>query len=72
MINFQPDVEDMSHVYTEGWSDIRWLCNLTTLPVVIKGILTPEDARLARDNGAAAVLVSNHGGRELDSGIATV
>jgi hypothetical protein len=45
---------------------------VTRLPVVVKGILTGEDALLAAEHGARAVLVSNHGGRQLDSVPATV
>ncbi len=48
------------------WSDLAWLRSLTDLPLVIKGILTGEDAALAVEHGAAAVIVSNHGGRQLD------
>ncbi|MFL5732460.1 MAG: alpha-hydroxy acid oxidase [Chloroflexia bacterium] len=50
-----------------GWKDIGWLASLSSLPVVIKGVLTAEDALLAAEHGAAAVIVSNHGGRQLDS-----
>jgi isopentenyl diphosphate isomerase/L-lactate dehydrogenase-like FMN-dependent dehydrogenase len=49
------------------WSDIERFVSDGPLPVVIKGILTPEDAELAREHGAAAVIVSNHGGRQLDT-----
>ena len=49
------------------WEDIAWLCRETTLPVLLKGITHPEDARIARDTGAAGVIVSNHGGRTLDT-----
>jgi 4-hydroxymandelate oxidase len=48
------------------WDDLGWLRGLSTLPLVLKGILTAEDARLAIEHGAAAVWVSNHGGRQLD------
>jgi isopentenyl diphosphate isomerase/L-lactate dehydrogenase-like FMN-dependent dehydrogenase len=48
------------------WDDVRWLGELWRGPIVIKGILTGEDARRAVDAGAAAVVVSNHGGRQLD------
>jgi 4-hydroxymandelate oxidase len=48
------------------WEAVAWLRSLTTLPIVLKGILTAEDARLAVDHGAAGVIVSNHGGRQLD------
>jgi isopentenyl diphosphate isomerase/L-lactate dehydrogenase-like FMN-dependent dehydrogenase len=49
-----------------SWRDIEWLAERTRLPVVVKGVLTAEDAVLAVDSGAAAVVVSNHGGRQLD------
>src|SRR5947208_12733190 len=48
-----------------SWRDLEWLAGYE-LPVVVKGILTAEDARLACEHGAAAVVVSNHGGRQLD------
>jgi isopentenyl diphosphate isomerase/L-lactate dehydrogenase-like FMN-dependent dehydrogenase len=48
-----------------SWRDLEWLAGYA-LPVVVKGILTAEDARLACEHGAAAVVVSNHGGRQLD------
>jgi isopentenyl diphosphate isomerase/L-lactate dehydrogenase-like FMN-dependent dehydrogenase len=48
------------------WRDLEELASLTELPVVVKGILTDDDARLAADHGAAGVIVSNHGGRQLD------
>jgi isopentenyl diphosphate isomerase/L-lactate dehydrogenase-like FMN-dependent dehydrogenase len=49
------------------WRDLEWLRSVCPLPLVIKGILTAEDALLAAEHGAAAVVVSNHGGRQLDS-----
>jgi isopentenyl diphosphate isomerase/L-lactate dehydrogenase-like FMN-dependent dehydrogenase len=48
-----------------SWRDLEWLAG-HGLPVVLKGVLTSEDARMAVDHGAAAVVVSNHGGRQLD------
>jgi isopentenyl diphosphate isomerase/L-lactate dehydrogenase-like FMN-dependent dehydrogenase len=48
-----------------SWRDLEWLAGYG-LPVVVKGILTAEDGRLACEHGAAAVVVSNHGGRQLD------
>ncbi len=54
-----------------GPADIRWLGSITGLPVVVKGVLHPEDARRAVDAGAAAVWVSNHGGRQLDRAAST-
>lgn len=50
-----------------GWSDIEWLRSQTDLKLVLKGILHPDDARRAVEIGADAVIVSNHGGRVLDS-----
>lgn len=50
-----------------SWSEIERFVAESPLPVIIKGILTPADARLAADHGAAAVVVSNHGGRQLDT-----
>jgi isopentenyl diphosphate isomerase/L-lactate dehydrogenase-like FMN-dependent dehydrogenase len=49
-----------------SWRDVERLTDLSGLPVVVKGVLTAEDARLACEHGAAAVAVSNHGGRQLD------
>ena len=57
---------------TLTWDIIGWLKSITAMPVIVKGILTPEDAVLAADHGAAAVVVSNHGGRQLDSSPATI
>lgn len=54
---------------TVTWSDLAWLRERTILPLVLKGILTAEDARLAVDHGADAVVVSNHGGRQLDGAV---
>src|SRR5258708_17303635 len=49
------------------WEDLRWIRELWSGPIVVKGLLTGDDARRAVDEGAAAVVVSNHGGRQLDS-----
>ncbi|NEO99886.1 MAG: alpha-hydroxy-acid oxidizing protein [Symploca sp. SIO2E9] len=54
------------------WKDLEWLQSLTTLPVVVKGILRGDDALRAVESGAKAVIVSNHGGRQLDGAIATI
>jgi isopentenyl diphosphate isomerase/L-lactate dehydrogenase-like FMN-dependent dehydrogenase len=54
-----------------SWRDLEWLAGYGR-PVVVKGILTSEDARLACEHGAAAVIVSNHGGRQLDGVPATL
>ncbi|XP_026767156.1 hydroxyacid oxidase 2 isoform X1 [Pangasianodon hypophthalmus] len=55
-----------------SWKDIHWLQSLTRLPIVIKGILTKEDAELAVEHGVQGIIVSNHGGRQLDGGPATI
>ena len=54
------------------WRDVEWLRSITRLPVVVKGVLRADDARQAVERGAAAVVVSNHGGRQLDTALATV
>lgn len=48
------------------WADLRWIRELWRGPIVVKGVLTGDDARRAVDEGAAAISVSNHGGRQLD------
>ncbi len=54
-----------------GPHDVDWLRRVSGLPVVVKGVLRPDDARRCLDAGAAAVWVSNHGGRQLDGTVAT-
>lgn len=54
------------------WEDMRWLRELWPGPVIVKGVTTGDDARRAIDEGAAAIVVSNHGGRQLDSVPATI
>ena len=49
------------------WRDLEQLAEAAPVPVLVKGVLTPEDARRALDNGAAGIVVSNHGGRQLDT-----
>ena len=49
------------------WDDVQWLLQQTQLPVWLKGITHPEDAQLARELGATGIVVSNHGGRTLDT-----
>lgn len=53
------------------WSAVKWLRGITALPLVLKGIQHPDDGRRAVDAGADAVVVSNHGGRQLDGAEAT-
>lgn len=75
-----PDVDDgsalMAYVNeqldpTLTWDVLDWLRDITRLPIVVKGILTAEDARLAVDHGVDGIGVSNHGGRQLDGVVTT-
>jgi isopentenyl diphosphate isomerase/L-lactate dehydrogenase-like FMN-dependent dehydrogenase len=70
----QPILPDRPLVYERAlsWESLDWLCSVSPLPVVLKGLVRPEDARLAADHGLRAVVVSNHGGRQLDACIATL
>ena len=54
------------------WDDLAFLRSLTSLPIVLKGILHPDDARLAREHSVDGVIVSNHGGRQVDGAIAAL
>jgi isopentenyl diphosphate isomerase/L-lactate dehydrogenase-like FMN-dependent dehydrogenase len=54
------------------WKDLELLCSQYHLPILVKGLLTGEDAALAVEHGAAGVVVSNHGGRQLDNAPATI
>ncbi|HEY8607933.1 MAG TPA: alpha-hydroxy-acid oxidizing protein [Noviherbaspirillum sp.] len=54
------------------WDDMAWLRSLTKLPLILKGICHPDDARRAIDSGADAVYCSNHGGRQANGGIAAI
>ncbi len=59
----------MNHALT--WADVEDLASECSVPVLVKGVLTAEDAKLALEHGAAGVVVSNHGGRQLDRSLAT-
>ena len=66
---------DVSSALAEAavrWDDLKWIRNVWSGPIIVKGILTGDDARRAVDEGAAAVIVSNHGGRQLDSVYPTI
>jgi lactate 2-monooxygenase len=54
------------------WERLEWLRDTTSLPIVLKGILHPEDAREARERGVDGIVVSNHGGRQIDGAIASL
>lgn len=54
------------------WDDLGWLRSITDLPLVLKGICHPEDARRARDGGVDGIYCSNHGGRQANGGLPAV
>lgn len=55
-----------------SWKDIAWLKSITRLPILVKGVVTREDAELSVRNGAAGIIVSNHGARQVDTSLATI
>ena len=57
---------------TLSWRDLEWLRGVTPLPLLVKGVVRPDDARRALAAGAAGIVVSNHGGRQLDTAPATI
>lgn len=50
-----------------SWRDVDWLRSITSMPLLLKGVLNPQDALIALDHGVAGLIVSNHGGRQLDT-----
>ena len=60
---------EITHLFKQGldWNDLAFIQQASDLPVIVKGLLSPADAREAVERGAAAVEVSNHGGRQLDA-----
>jgi lactate 2-monooxygenase len=54
------------------WADMKWLKSMTKLPIILKGICHPDDARRAIDEGADGIYCSNHGGRQANGGIAAI
>ena len=57
--------------HAPGWEDVAWLRSITRLPILLKGVLHPDDARQAIASGASGLIVSNHGGRTLDTAVTT-
>lgn len=55
-----------------SWKDVKWLQTITSLPIIVKGVMTAEDTRLAIQAGVAGIVVSNHGARQLDYVPATI
>jgi L-lactate dehydrogenase (cytochrome) len=60
------DIANALAASTVTWGDLTWIRQIWNGPIVVKGVLTGDDARRAVDEGAAAIVVSNHGGRQLD------
>jgi len=54
------------------WKDVEWLCSFAKIPLLVKGVLNPDDADGAVKAGVAGIMVSNHGGRNLDTVPATI
>jgi 4-hydroxymandelate oxidase len=54
------------------WKDVEWLCSFAKIPLLVKGVLNPDDADRAVKSGVAGIMVSNHGGRNLDTVPATI
>jgi lactate 2-monooxygenase len=68
-------VQTFTEIYSRPslqWDDLLRIRDLTSLPVILKGILHPDDARRALDSGFDGIIVSNHGGRQLDGAVATL
>jgi 4-hydroxymandelate oxidase len=70
-VEFLPLMQEL-HEQRLTWRELEWIRGLSRLPLVVKGILTAEDARLAVEHGVAGIVVSNHGGRQLDRTPATI
>jgi 4-hydroxymandelate oxidase len=68
----EPEQHSLFLPCTPTWETIDWLKTVTSLPILVKGILTAEDALLALERGVAGIIVSNHGGRQLDSALASI
>jgi len=60
------------HDASVTWKDLDWIRRVCPLPLVLKGVMRGDDAKRARDHGVSALIVSNHGGRQLDTTLATI
>lgn len=77
LVNYPPSEEmiissEARHTTGDTWATVDWLRSLTTMPIVLKGILTAEDALLAVEHGVEGIIVSNHGGRQLDGAVTSI
>ena len=76
--NFDPSSDDAAPNFSGmvspkvTWDEFDWIASKTDLPLIAKGVMTAEDAKLAVDHGVSAIIVSNHGGRSLDPTFATI
>src|SRR5215469_9105465 len=70
--NFVGVEEDSQKRVPVTWETVDWLRSITSLPILIKGILTAEDARLSLEHGVSGIIVSNHGGRQLDGVVTSI
>jgi isopentenyl diphosphate isomerase/L-lactate dehydrogenase-like FMN-dependent dehydrogenase len=70
--NFVGIASESLKIVPMTWETVAWLRSLTSLPILLKGILTAEDARLAVEHGASGIIVSNHGGRQLDGVVTSI
>jgi 4-hydroxymandelate oxidase len=73
--NFPPNLPHLAAKLIEHpltWKDLEWIKAASSLPVLLKGVLHPDDAELGIQSGAAGIMVSNHGGRNLDTTPATI
>lgn len=71
-VNLPEDVSTIVQEQTITWRDLAWLRSVSPLPIVLKGIIRGIDARLAVEHGIDGIMVSNHGGRQVDGGVATI
>jgi 4-hydroxymandelate oxidase len=71
MKSFQEQFNNVDLFYKNlSWKDIEWIRSITKIPIILKGILHPEDAKIAANNFIDGIVISNHGGRQLDTAVA--
>ncbi len=70
--NFVGIAQESLKIVPVTWETVNWLRSITSLPILLKGILTAEDARLSLEHGVSGIVVSNHGGRQLDGAVTSI
>jgi len=65
--DFPKNYNDITFDASLSWKDLDWIRSITSLPLILKGIIHPDDAREAVRHGVQGIVVSNHGGRQLDT-----